>query len=288
MGFLVYWKFLMKIPPKKSKSKINSTTGLFPKRPTILLKLGFTNKLTKFPGDSSRDLCIPDRWRSLYPLKGHLTIESHGNQQFQSVVFRLFSRRFYLFNEGQKKPFHLDEFFPGGFGFKIPGRLGKSTSHDTRSDLSTHRSTHGCELHDSKLGCWQKNGNIETDKKTSTCFFFETTAGNDDDGPKKRGFNHIHAYIVYRWFIYIYMYGFKGDITASHKSSTCKMGRLIVGRLTSFDGTVNDFSGRFLSVYVFWSQPATVGGREIFFCNILLPRGCLRCQCGKTGGVDLI
>ena len=83
----------------------------------------------------------------------------------------------------------------------------------------------------------------------------------------------------------VHIYRFKGDIKASQKSSTCKMGRFIVGRLTFFDGTVNDFSGRFLSVYVFWSQPATVGGREIFFCNILLPRASLRCQCGKKGGL---
>ena len=87
----------------------------------------------------------------------------------------------------------------------------------------------------------------------------------DDDGSKKRGFNHIHTYIYRISFIYVYIYGFKGDIKASHKSSTCKMGRFIVGRLTFFDGTVNDFSGRFCRFMFFDpSQQRWEGGRFLF------------------------
>ena len=44
-----------------------------------------TNKQTnkKQPGDSSRDLLIPDRWRSLNHLKGHLTIPKSSQRNSQ-------------------------------------------------------------------------------------------------------------------------------------------------------------------------------------------------------------
>ena len=204
MGFLVYWKFLMKIPPKKSKSKINSTTGLFPKRPTILLKLGFTNKLTKFPGDSSRDLCIPDRWRSLYPLKGHLTIESHGNQQFQSVVFRLFSRRFYLFNEGQKNRFTLTNSFPVGLGSKSQDDLGNQQVMIQEAIYPHIVVPMDANFMIRSLAADKKTETSRLTKKHQRVFFLKRRRGMTTT-VQKRGGSTTYMHISYIVDLYIYI-----------------------------------------------------------------------------------
>ena len=124
---------------------------------------------------------------------------------------------------------------------------------------------------------WQKNGNV----------FFCWNDGGEwrRRSEKKRGFNK-HMTYIYIYRLYFCM-GSRGIFKASQKSNKHVRWEdfSLWDKVTFFDGTVNDFSGRFLSVYVFWSQPATVGGREIFFCNILLPRASLRCQCGKTEGL---